>query len=457
MSATSLAAAVARSRHRLPPRAGAYASVAVIALLGAWVIPRAADHLRSERGARVATPRCARGRWAESQVLLDLPPSTYLRAPSLVVAAREAYVAGLPSAAGPSVDSAARPAELLIARAGAGAIGLPAGSFQFLNARLLRGRGGRLHLVWGESNASRLAAPRALPVPPSRVGSLWQATFIPGSGWTPAHQLRASANSRVTLLWNAESSDAVVAPSGRIDMVVPRSDSGLLHLALDDGRWSDETLPARALYATIVREPEGELHVALIGEGPDTRGRLSSLLFMSKPEGGRWSVPEAIRRRDARGAMRPRLLRSPDGVLNLIWGVASPGRVESGWVRHLSSHDGGAHWSAPHDLELPRTPFTKWRAGMDQCGAARVLVSTWDVTEAGPVGRVLHSVLEDSVWAPLAPLFGDGSAREIIVDSDAAGELFAMASIQHATPESGTRSYHVSVARVADAERRARQ
>jgi hypothetical protein len=435
-----------RSSRDVRVRARTLAPLALAALLGgAWLVPRAGEPTVERREDAGAQP-CFGGRWSDPRTVADLPPGTFLRSPTIALEGRELYVAGLPSPAGPPRDGTGPgAADLVVRHESRGSIGLPAGSFRFLNARLLRGRGGRLHLVWGESNATSRQASSASLVPPARVGRLWHATFVPGNGWSPARPIWSSDAARDASFWNSESADASVSASGELDVVVPQLDGGLLHLTLQGNRWREETLPVRALYATIARARNGTLHVAYLGEDPARRGQMSGLLLLSRTGDAPWSEPVALPSRVVRSASRPRFLTDSRGTLHLLWGISSPGRLGSVWLRHLASTDGGEHWSAAHDLELPHEQFTKWRAGIDRCGAPRVLVSTWVSSGAGRSGRVLQSMLGDSRWTPLAPLFGDRGAREIEVGDDGRGDLYVVASVRRSTVDTSRASYQVAV------------
>ena len=52
-----------------------------------------------------------------------------------------------------------------------------------------------------------------------------------------------------------------MAPSGRIHVAVPRVNRELLHLSYAEGSWQVDSLPVKALYASVAEESDGERYV----------------------------------------------------------------------------------------------------------------------------------------------------------------------------------------------------
>lgn len=437
-------AGVARVRRRVP-RWGI--SVALLAIVS-WLALRVPTNRGRERERRLAIAACAAESWSAPRSAGTLPRGTFLRSPSLASAGVSTYVAGLPSSAGRasiSPDDSSR--SYRIFGLDGAALGVPAGDFRFENARILGGPDARLHLIWGERGPRHARSSADSLGPPIRVGTLWHSVYAPESGWSPARILVAQSGDGDGLLWNSESSAAVVAPSGRIHIVVPRVNRELVYLSYAERSWEVDSIPAKALYASVAEGSDGERYIAYIGRAPG-RSQMNALLFVrSASSGDAWSNPKPIDGAERGGATRPRLLTGADGSLHLMWAMSAPGTLLSSAVRHASSRNGGRTWSRHTELALPSEPFTKWRAGLDGCGNPHVVVSTWVRRDSTPVGRVLQSAMGLNGWTPLTTLVNGSSAREIEVASDRSGALSLVASVEQSTPGDRSPRYVVTLFR----------
>jgi hypothetical protein len=312
-----------------------------------------------------------------------------------------------------------------------------------LNARLLSGRDGRLHLIWGESGEPPTVGP-PLAGPTVRLRTLWHADFEPRTGWTPARAIHTHTGARDRLLWNSENADAAIGPGGRLHVVVPQINGSLLYFTLDADGWLTDSLPWHALYASVTEAPNGERYIAYVGEDPTRGGALDGLLVLrAGAKDGRWSFPVPVQGRGDRIVTRPRLLVDADGGLHLAWGQIAPSALVIDAMRYEHSHDGGATWSAPSTLPLPREAFTKWRLGVDDCGAPHAVVSTWSRTDSAPVGHLLHSALDRNGWTRYSDLFSGTSAREAELTSDATGALHLIASVRRSGLPHSSQVYDV--------------
>ena len=312
-------------------------------------------------------------------------------------------------------------------------------------------RNSRIHLIWGERHASPKRSSSDAFGPPARAASLWHAEYAAASGWSPARRIFVQSGERDGLLWNSESAASVVARSGRIQLAVPRVHGALLHLTYDADAWRVDSIPARALYATIAEASDGALYMAYVGadrENESTPGTI--LLSRAATSGGAWSEPRRIGASRSGGATRLRLLIGSRAVLHLLWSVSESGPLTTSAVRYVASENGGRTWSGRTDLPLPHEPFTKWRVAVDRCGSPHVLVSTWTRHGTISLGRVLHSSMSVHGWTPLTPLQLGTSAREIAVDSDAAGTIYLVASVDTSAARGERPAYGVVVSRFGD-------
>ena len=422
-------------------------AIVVLATAG-WLGVRTAPRMWREHRRRTTLAPCAGSSWSTPRVATTLPPGAFLRSPTLADVGGRLYVSGILSLAGRT--SAALDTASLSARVfgvDGTSLGLPTGQFRFENAHLLSDGDARLHLIWGERGPQGTRSTSGDFGPPVRVKSLWHSVFVPGTGWSPARLVLEDRADRDGLLWNSENSSVAVAASGRVHLVVPRVNRDLLHLSYNEGAWLVDSVPVKALYAAIVERRDGERDIAYIGADRGHSRRYATLYFIhSKGPGDAWSRPEPIEGLERFDATRPRLLMGADGVLHLMWGSRVPGTLLTTAVRHSSSEDGGRTWSERTELPLPREPFTKWRAGLDQCNNPHVLVSTWTRLDSVSVGRVLHSALGLRSWTPYSPLPISSSVREIEISSDTSGELHLVASVGQLAPADSTPTYAVALA-----------
>jgi hypothetical protein len=114
--------------------------------------------------------------------------------------------------------------------------------------------------------------------------------FDPGIGWTLPHAIHTQSGERDRLLWNSENAEAIIAPSGRLHVIVPQINAVLLHFTFDSA-WHAESLHVRALYATVAEAPDGTRHVAYVGEDPTRSGALDGLLIMHADASGQPWAP----------------------------------------------------------------------------------------------------------------------------------------------------------------------
>lgn len=443
-------ARVARVRRRVL-RWGIAVALLTIA---AWLGLRVSASRWREQKRRLAIAACADDSWSAPRFAGTLPRGTFLRSPSIASVGASMYVAGHPIPAGrasKSLDDSSR--SYRIFGPDGASLGIPAGDFRFENARILGGPDARLHLIWGERGPERTRSSADALGPVIRVGTLWHSVYTPGSGWSPARQLVAQSGDRDGLLWNSENSAAAIAPSGRIHVVVPRVNRPLLYLRYAEGSWQVDSIPVKALYASVAEGSDGERYIAYVGRAQG-RSQMSALLFVrSASSGDPWSNPMPIDGVERGGATRPRLFTAADGALHLMWGVSASGTLLSTAVRHTSSWNGGGSWSRHRELPLPSELFTKWRAGLDACGNPHVLVSTWVRRDSTPIGRVLQSAMGLNGWTPLTTLVSRSSAREIEVASDRSGALSLVASVEQSAPGARSPTYAVAVFRFGKRDR----
>jgi hypothetical protein len=427
-----------------PPRPFQFLGVALILTI-ALSASRWANWLSYARSKLHPDFACSSDTWSQPRVVSQLPPGTFLRTPTLAVTSQSLYLSGLPSPSAGVEKARVVSAAHLLASANADRLSVPPGSFAFLNARLLSDGAGRLHLVWGESRERRDSS-FGHEAPAIRARSLWHAVFTPGIGWTPPRAIFTQPGDRDRLLWNSENADASFALSGRLHLVVPQINARLLHLTLENGTWRSESLPSPALYASVAETPDAALHVVYVGADPNRRGSINRLLIMhADANARRWSQPTPIPGRGPRTTTRPRLLAGRDRELHVAWGQIAPTKFVTEAVRHVSSDDGGRTWSAVSTLGLPGASFTKWRVGLDHCGAPQVVVSTWERRDSLLESHLLHSSLTPEGWTSFSDAFPGLNAREVDVMSDRTGALHLIASLRRSGIQSSPPSYDVMV------------
>jgi len=426
---------------------------AALAVTSVWLIVQLAATY-GQRGAHAdgSSRACSSASWAEEGHPVPLPDGTFLRSPTVAVSSNALYLSGLPSPAGrhDSIAFATERTPLLV-RADGEKVSLPPGPFAFINGRLIGGSKGQLHFIWGESGEKNTRM-NAYPGPRIRVKSLWHAAFDPNTGWSKPRELFERAGDRDRLLWNSESADVAVTESGGVQVVVPQVNAPLLHFVLAEDAWQTDTIPVRALYATVAPGADGSTYVAYVGEDPSRGGAMNGMLIVRMDSKVRhWSMPQPILARGEHLAARPRLLVGRRGGLHLAWSQLAASRLGVDAVRYLTSEDGAASWSAPVSLDLPKQSFTKWRLALDACDVPHVFVSTWTWKDSTPVSHILYSTLRDTRWTTLVDLLPGKSAREIEVMSDGTGSLHLIASVRREGATTSPPSYDVVVSALASA------
>lgn len=252
-----------------------------------------------------------------------------------------------------------------------------------------------LVLVWGEpTDTSR----RRLAFVPTRLSTLWAATFRPRSGWAAPEKLLAASEIGVS------SGNLVTsAKTGRVQVAVPVfSESArqrrVVFLARDAKGWRHTPVPGTdgAVSSALTEARDGTIILAFVASDPSLTHEENSLFITTSSNGGvNWSAPQVV----THGGVRdPVVLVGPDGQLHVLWRQTALREDGVDVIRHVASLTLSQNhvWSDPSDLHA-RAGFFRFTSVIDGCGTVHVVYEDWH--GGGDVGDVDYAALRNGSWS----------------------------------------------------------
>ncbi|MDA0180078.1 exo-alpha-sialidase [Solirubrobacter phytolaccae] len=303
-------------------------------------------------------------------------------------------------------------------------IGRPPGAFWFLLPQAALDGDGRLHVLWGEPQATKAAIPRRR-FPATRTRTLWHATYDAATGWSRPEAIHRA---RGNLLWNRDGAELRADANGGLHAIVPHTTdargNALVYLRLDGRRWTAHELRIpEAVYASVAADAAGRVTVAAIAPHAGEPNR--TLVTASDDGGTSWTAPRAM---PAGGQAHGITVREgPDGALHLQWRQNVSGGFLPEVIRHVASPDRGATWSEPSDLK-PQEGFQEVRSAVDRCGVVHVVYRT-----AREQRSELRYVRWHEGWSRPRTLFAGADPATADLGTTRDGQLVLFASAGPAT------------------------
>jgi len=252
-----------------------------------------------------------------------------------------------------------------------------------------------LVLVWGEpSDTSR----RRLAFVPSRLSTVWTATFSPGVGWGAPQKLLAAPEIGLS------SGNLVMSvKTGRVQMAVPVFPDGdgqprIIYLSRDAKGWKHAPVPGTdgAVSSALTETRNGTLVLAFVASDPSLTHDENSLFITSSSNGGvSWSAPQVV----THGGVRdPVVLVGPDDRLHVLWRQLALREDGADVIRHVASLTLSQNhvWSDPSDLHA-RAGFFRFTSVIDGCCTVHVVYEDWH--GGGEAGDVDYAAFRNGSWS----------------------------------------------------------
>lgn len=352
-----------------------------IRLIGASFALVAASACARE-GSEQPTPlnvNCGYSQWSSPLLVASVPER---RTPMWF--ASSAVLDGAPVVAASlyGAEPAREPADRLFIASPGNGIGLPSGTHSFLYPRLVSGRDGSLHLLWGEPSPGQVPAvlDDIMRIP---VTSVWHASYTRRRGWSAPTPLLAERR----VQWNERGIQISVDKSGvPVLGVLGITDERAEHLhvlTLRDGVWQSD-IYTTGLYsvASTVLQSGPPLAAAVIASGPGVPGS-NNIVTLSATSDRAEVVRIVDRSTEARIAAGVHSFHTPNGRARLLWLLQSD---NTSALRLTMLNVNGVAESFD-DVEIAK-PVHNIHAVMDDCGVIHVL---YEVAGAGEVGYVTWS------------------------------------------------------------------
>jgi hypothetical protein len=306
--------------------------------------------------------------WTQAKALLGptASPDEVALAVSIVGDSIRRFVVGVDNAA---LTENVAPGQMLMAwRVGVGPLKKPEGRFFFHTPRAVLAADGRLHVIWGEPDTTAGSIPLASW---ARLGvsTLWSSSYDE-HGWSrPTVIFRGGVTwlDATVTQFQGRKVDALVA--------VPRTNGGVLVLALEHGTWSTSIAAdgVPTAYVSALSRPDDDL-LAVVAADRTQRSDVNSVFLYARKAGGDWRLQQQVQRSGDRPAMEVSLVDDGPSRLHMVWRQSL--RENHFVVRHVQSNDGGTTWGAPTDL-TPGGVLQKVRAAVDVAGTLHVAFEDW--------------------------------------------------------------------------------
>ena len=360
------------------------------------------------RSATRVLTKCQLTRWSKATPLRSdrTAESIAVRFPSIASTAKALFVAG--NSLSLQGEMAVTSPALIALEQGEGAIGQPPGTFSFSFPRIAIDQRGNLQALWGEPEMAQVKSGMGVL---RHIRSIWTASYdVKGRVWSAPTRLFES--SLFSLTWSPRGEtirsdeheslylDVLLPlPDTKEDIVAGRLASSLVRLRFDADGWhtTKVTLPGRAVEASTARG-NGYTYIAYIG--PSTHGgHENSVHFARSADDGKtWASAHLIgASTDVTPANFLTLLRGHDGAIHINWRQATSQGANV--LRHVTSHDDGTTWSAPHDLS-PGARSGGEVYAVDLCGRVHV---AFDAVGPDDVPRITHSIWNGQWSSPSVP------------------------------------------------------
>lgn len=263
-------------------------------------------------------------------------------------------------------------------------LGVPPGEHLFFFPKVLMGRGGVLHLVWGEPEDPG-EIPRREEWEGIRQKTLWYASHTEAEGWSTPRELYRTEG---RVFWREEMSGFVQGSDGDLHAVffeVSGTPGSFIHLRLSPE--GDQTVNRLELgpggYVNLSLSPDW-IRAAYVAATVEGSGVYFTEFSFSDSV---WGKPKRVGFDPGGRPTRSQVLSLGGDTLALVWGLNLSGGVNAEVMRLAISTDGGKDWRIEgNDLELPTRAHSP-RAATDACGTILLFIKmpseTWEETSLG--------------------------------------------------------------------------
>ena len=268
---------------------------------------------------------------------------------------------------------------------------------------VLGASGDTLYLLWGEPRPKTEAdGERWPPV----VSAVWFAGKVGDAPWSAPKQIVRAA---VWVEWGQDHVSRVLrTPDGALELAFSASQSAsnaalfLIRLAGGDATVHSRPLEGSASNTRMVRR--GDTAWVLLVKADESRRRDQNSLFIT-----RWhstnrsrSPLQLVQRGGDQGVLYPQAAVTADGQIHVVWTQSVKEGLRAELLRHVSTRDGGATWSAAEDM--PREGA--WPQDLLVIGenAVSVVLIEHDWTH----GPQLMTACWRSGWGNPRPILNDG-------------------------------------------------